>query len=184
MYRMKFWIDFGLGLGLCSHPGLRSNILFLREMSDCNWEKVIAITSTNCYYNCVTILNYYKYTSNCYEYIYASDIPKYDCIFSSIWKKRRQINGIVKFHINSFQFVFVRTSLDYPGLSLVFVEIMPDKVILDDKKSYLVYFVQFWKFSFFSILSKNCPSEKIKKNENFQNTPNMTFYGLKRLDLA
>jgi len=31
-------------------------------------------------------------------------------------------------------------SLDFPGLLLVFVEIMPDKVILDHKMSYLVYF--------------------------------------------
>ena len=37
-----------------------------------------------------------------------------------------------------------RTSLDFPGLLLVFVEIMPDKVILDHKKSYLV---KKWKFS-------------------------------------
>jgi len=32
----------------------------------------------------------------------------------------------------------VRSSLDFPGLLLFFVEIMPDKVILDHKKSYLV----------------------------------------------
>ena len=37
----------------------------------------------------------------------------------------------------------VRTSLDFPGLILVFVEIIPDKVILDHKKSYLVIFGQF-----------------------------------------
>ncbi len=41
-----------------------------------------------------------------------------------------------------------RTSLDFPGLLLVFVEIMPDKVILDHKKSYLIIFGLFWKFSF------------------------------------
>jgi len=29
-------------------------------------------------------------------------------------------------------------TLDFPGLLLVFVEILPDKVILDHKKSYLV----------------------------------------------
>ena len=53
----------------------------------------------------------------------------------------------------------VRTSLDFPGLLLVFVEIMPDKVILDhkifvtkyDKKSYLVSFEK--KF-FFQFLAK------------------------------
>ncbi len=37
-----------------------------------------------------------------------------------------------------------KTSLDFPGLLLVFVEITPDKVILDHKKSYLV---KKWKFS-------------------------------------
>jgi len=37
----------------------------------------------------------------------------------------------------------VRTSLDFPGLLLVFVEIMPDKVILDHKMSYLVSFENF-----------------------------------------
>jgi len=53
----------------------------------------------------------------------------------------------------------VRTSLDFPGLLLVFVEIMPDKVILDhkifvtkyDKKSYLV---SFEKNFFFQFLAK------------------------------
>jgi len=45
----------------------------------------------------------------------------------------------------------VRTSLGFPGLLLVFVEIMPDKVILDHKKSYLV---SFENFHFFSFLAK------------------------------
>jgi len=40
----------------------------------------------------------------------------------------------------------VRISLDFPGLSLVFVEIMPDQVILDHKKSYLVSFENFHFF--------------------------------------
>jgi len=46
----------------------------------------------------------------------------------------------------------VRISLDFPGLLLVFVEIMPDQVILDHKKPYLV---SFENFHFFSIFSKN-----------------------------
>jgi len=33
-----------------------------------------------------------------------------------------------------------RSSPDIPGLLLVFLEIMPEKVILDHKMSYLVYF--------------------------------------------
>ncbi len=37
----------------------------------------------------------------------------------------------------------VRTSLDLPGILLVFVEIMLDKVILDHENSYLVIFGQF-----------------------------------------
>jgi len=42
----------------------------------------------------------------------------------------------------------VRTSLDFPGLLLVFVKILPDKVILDHKKSYLVSFENFHSFQF------------------------------------
>jgi len=45
----------------------------------------------------------------------------------------------------------VRTSLDFPGLLLVFVLIMPDKVILDHKMSYLV---NFENFHFFQFLAK------------------------------
>jgi len=45
----------------------------------------------------------------------------------------------------------VRTSLDFLGLLLVFVEIMPDKVILDHEKSYLV---SFENFHFFQFLAK------------------------------
>ncbi len=42
-----------------------------------------------------------------------------------------------------------RTSLDFPGyLLLVFVEILPDKVILDHEKSYLVSFEIFHFFQF------------------------------------
>jgi hypothetical protein len=55
---------------------------------------------------------------------------------------------------------------------LVCVQVMPDRVILDDKKSYLVSFENF-NFCGFSLLLK------IEKNENFQNGTNMTFYGLK-----
>jgi len=77
----------------------------------------------------------------------------------------------------------VRTSLNFSGLLVVFVEIMPDKVILDHKKSYFFISGQFWKFSFFSIFSKNCQWNN-HKNENFQNRPNMKFYGLKLLNLA
>jgi len=55
------------------------------------------------------------------------------------------------------------------------VEIMPDKVILYHKKSYLVSFENFY---FFQFLAKIGLKIKITKNENFQNRPNMTFYGL------
>jgi hypothetical protein len=47
------------------------------------------------------------------------------------------------------------------------VEIMPDKVILDHKKS---YFVSFEIFHFFQFLAKIGTSEKITKNKNFQIT--------------
>jgi len=43
------------------------------------------------------------------------------------------------------------TSPAFPGLLLVFAEIMPDKVILDHKKSYLV---SFENFHFFQLLAK------------------------------
>jgi len=45
-----------------------------------------------------------------------------------------------------------RTSLDFPGLLLVFVEIMPDKVILDHKKSYLVKKLKFSKLTKYDFL--------------------------------
>jgi len=70
-----------------------------------------------------------------------------------------------------------RTSLDFPRLLLVFVEIMSDKVILDHKKLYLVSFENFHflrKFSAYGLFL-----QKIEKNEKFQNGPNKTFYGLK-----
>jgi len=44
-----------------------------------------------------------------------------------------------------------RISLDFPGRLLVFVEIMPDKVILDHKQSYLV---SFENLNFFQFLAK------------------------------
>ena len=53
---------------------------------------------------------------------------------------------------------------------------MSDEVILDHKKSYLVSFENFHLFQFFAKIEKD---EKIAKNENFHNRPNMTFYGLK-----
>ena len=71
-----------------------------------------------------------------------------------------------------------RTSLDFTGLLLVFVEFMPDKVILDHKKSYLVYFQNFH----FSLMANFCL--KLKKIKILTNWPNMTFYGLKWLYLA
>ena len=52
---------------------------------------------------------------------------------------------------NAFGTSPVRTSLDFPGLSPVFVVIMPDKFILDHKKSYLV---SFENFIFFQFLAK------------------------------
>jgi hypothetical protein len=44
-------------------------------------------------------------------------------------------------------------SPDFPGLLLVFVEIMPDKVISDHRKSYLV---SFENFHFFQFLADIC----------------------------
>ena len=55
---------------------------------------------------------------------------------------------------NSVRQNAVWTSLDFPGLLLVFVEIMPDEVILDNKKLYLV---SFENFHFFQFLAKNWP---------------------------
>jgi hypothetical protein len=49
---------------------------------------------------------------------------------------------------------FARLPWTSPDFYLVFVEIMPDKVILDHKKSYLVSFENFLLFLF---LSKNYP---------------------------
>ena len=74
---------------------------------------------------------------------------------------------------NSYLAVFIEK--DQSGLLLVFVEIMSDKVILDHKKSYLVSFGNFHFFDFYQKLE----SEKIKKDGNFLNRPNMSFYGLK-----
>jgi hypothetical protein len=72
-------------------------------------------------------------------------------------QKKTVKNTISIFHIGNRSVILsvrqnaVRTSLvqsgsDYaglPGFLLVFVEIMPDKVILDHKKSYLVLFGPF-----------------------------------------
>jgi len=54
---------------------------------------------------------------------------------------------------------------------------MPDKVILDHKKSCFVSFEIF--YFFFQLSAKIGTSEKNHKNKNFQKRPNMTFYGLK-----
>jgi len=56
---------------------------------------------------------------------------------------------------------------------------MSDRVILDHKKSYLVYLKIFIFVIFSDFQQKFAKSEKITKNKNFQNRPNMTFYGLK-----
>ena len=58
--------------------------------------------------------------------------------------------------------ISVRQSPVSKLLLLVFVEILPDKVILDQKVSFLVYFKNFL-FVIFSLLLK------IETNENFQN---------------
>ncbi len=58
-----------------------------------------------------------------------------------------------------------------PGLLLVFVEIMPDKVILDQKNHIWSFFCVFFTYGQFLL--------KIEKNEIFQNLPNINFYGLK-----
>jgi hypothetical protein len=52
------------------------------------------------------------------------------------------LKGILAYLVSGPKFTpgLSRTSLDFPGLLLVFVLIMPDKVILDHKMSYLVYF--------------------------------------------
>jgi len=58
---------------------------------------------------------------------------------------------------------------------------MSDKVILDHTMSYLVYFENFNFFTYSQFLQKIA---KNHKNENFQNRPNMTFYGLKSLKIT
>jgi hypothetical protein len=50
------------------------------------------------------------------------------------------ITGKVHFVYISVRRNAARTSLDFPVLLQVFVETMPDEVILDHKKSYLVNF--------------------------------------------
>ena len=47
--------------------------------------------------------------------------------------------------------MFIKCCRDFAGLLLVFVGIMPDKVILDHRKSYLV---SFENFHFFRFLAK------------------------------
>jgi len=49
-----------------------------------------------------------------------------------------------------------RTSLDFPGRLLFFVETITDKVILDHKKLYLVYFENFHFFVIFSLVANFC----------------------------
>ena len=55
---------------------------------------------------------------------------------------------------------------DFPGLLLVFVVIMSDKVILDHKKSYLISFENFhflWFFHLLPIFAKNWKKWKFSK---------------------
>ena len=66
----------------------------------------------------------------------------------------------------------VRTSRDFTVLLLVFVWIMPDNVSWDQKKSCLVNFEYFHFFFIYSLMANFW--KKSKKNENFQNWPNMT----------
>ncbi len=57
-------------------------------------------------------------------------------------------------------------SPDFPGLLLVFVENIPDKVILDHKKSYLVSYENFhflWFFHFSLFFAKNWKKRKFLK---------------------
>ncbi len=71
-----------------------------------------------------------------------------------------------------------KSTPDFPGLLLVCVLIMTDKVILDHKMSYLVYFENFYFLWFFHLWPI------FAENENFQNRPKMTFYGPKWLYLT
>ena len=48
------------------------------------------------------------------------------------------------------------TPLDFPGLLPFFVEIMSDKVVLDHKTSYLIYFENFHSLWFFSLKANFC----------------------------
>ena len=59
---------------------------------------------------------------------------------------RRVLKGILAYLVSG-----PKSTPDFPGLLLVFVEIMPDKVILDHKMSYLV---NFENFHFFQFLAK------------------------------
>ena len=54
----------------------------------------------------------------------------------------------------------VRTSLDFHGLLLFFVEIMSDKVILGHKKSYLSSFENFNFFRFLAKIGHKCKNHK------------------------
>ncbi len=104
---------------------------------------------------------------------------------------RRGFNGILDYFVSGPKFGLAQTSLDFPWLPrtsldspghlLVSVLIMSDKVIWDHKKSYLIYFENFdflWFFHLWPSFAKN------RKNKNFQNWLNMTFYGLKWLHLT
>ena len=70
-----------------------------------------------------------------------------DYIFSLFVKMR---SGLVRFKSGPDFPGSPWTSLDLPKLLLFSVEIMSDKVILDHKKSYLVYFENFNFFGIFS----------------------------------
>ncbi len=55
---------------------------------------------------------------------------------------------------NHIQVIFGCAYSDFAGLLLVFVEIMQDEVILDHKRSYLVYFEIFFFFVFFLLMAR------------------------------
>ena len=59
--------------------------------------------------------------------------------------------------------------LDFLGLLLVFVEIMPDEVILDHKTSYLVYFENFYFLWFFHLWPDVCTQKKLGLGTQTQN---------------
>ena len=61
---------------------------------------------------------------------------------------------------NAVQISLVRTSPDFPEVLLVFVEIVPDKVVLDHKKSYLVSYENFIFFRFLAKIGNKWKNHK------------------------